>query len=203
MPTRLRHLALTAHVVASVGWLGAVITFLALALVGLAATDPEKARACYVAMDVVTSTVILPLAVASILTGLLQSLCTRWGLFRHYWVVAKLVIALISTALLVLHMRPITIAAQAAATHQLFAPAMDRVRDQLVLDAALAIVALLAATVLSIYKPVGMTAYGRRVEGRNGALGAGSLGFYILVGIVLLLAAAVGVHLAGGGLHAH
>ena len=79
MPPRLRQLALTVHVLASVGWIGAVATFLALALVGLFTADTEKARACYVAMEVATRTVILPLAIACVATGLVQSLGTRWG----------------------------------------------------------------------------------------------------------------------------
>lgn len=205
MPLRLRQLALTLHVVASVGWLGAVTTFLALALVGRFTADTEKARACYVAMEVATRTVILPLAIACLMTGLVQSLGTRWGLFRHYWVVTKMVIAAISTALLALHMRPIATAAEAAATQQIFEPALRAVRNQLVLDASLAIIALVVATVLSIYKPAGLTAYGRRQEGRGQLLVGASRawGFFLLLGILILSAVAVAVHLAGGGLHGH
>ena len=120
---RLRQLALTVHVLASVGWIGAVATFPRARIGRALHRDTEKARACYVAMEVATRTVILPLAIACVATGLVQSLGTRWGLFRHYWVVTKMVIAVISTALLVLHMRPIAIAADAAAGQQLFDPA--------------------------------------------------------------------------------
>jgi hypothetical protein len=45
----LRKFALTAHVVSSVGWLGAVVAFLALAVVGLASEDAELVRAVYLA----------------------------------------------------------------------------------------------------------------------------------------------------------
>jgi hypothetical protein len=130
MPPRLRQLALTVHVVASVGWIGAVVTFLALALVGLFTVNAEKARACYVAMEVATRTVILPLAIACVATGLVQSLGTRWGLLRHYWGVTKMVIALISTALLALHMRHISVAADAAAARQVFEPSLHGVRSR-------------------------------------------------------------------------
>ena len=205
MPTRPRQTALTVHVIASVGWIGSVATFLALALVGLWTADAEKARACYIAMEVATRAVILPLAVACVATGLLQSLGTRWGLFRHYWVVTKMVIALISTALLALHMRPIAIAADAAAAQQIFEPSLRGVRNQLVLDASLAIVALVVATALSIYKPAGLTAYGRRREGgQQGLVGAPrAWGFYLVIGLLILLSVAVAVHLAGGGMHTH
>ena len=205
MPTRLRQTALTVHVIASVGWIGSVATFLALALVGLWTADAEKARACYIAMEVATRTVILPLAVACVATGFVQSLGTRWGLFRHYWVVTKMVIALSSTALLALHMRPIAIGADAAVAQQIFEPSLRGVRNQLVLDASLAIVALVVATALSIYKPPGLTAYGRRREGGEQALGVGprAWGLYLLIGMVILLSVAIAIHLAGGGTHAH
>ena len=116
-----------------------------------------------------------------------------------------MVIAVISTALLALHMRPIAIAADAAAGQQLFDPCLTGVRQQLVLDASLAIIALVVATVLSIYKPAGLTAYGRRQEGRERSVAPvpRGWGFLILVGILILFGVAVGVHLAGGGLHAH
>jgi hypothetical protein len=42
------------------------------------------ARAAYLAMDLTSRFVIVPLARASLLTGLAQALGTPWGLFRHY-----------------------------------------------------------------------------------------------------------------------
>jgi hypothetical protein len=79
-----RKLALTAHVITSVGWLGAVAVFLVLAVAGLTSGAPATARAAYVAMEATTRLVIVPLCLASLLTGILQSLGTPWGLFRHY-----------------------------------------------------------------------------------------------------------------------
>ncbi len=82
----LRKLTLTAHVVSSVGWLGAVVAYLALSIAGLTSADPQRIRAAYIAMELVGWWGIVPLSTSSLLTGLLQSLGTAWGLFRHYWV---------------------------------------------------------------------------------------------------------------------
>lgn len=41
MTPRLRKVALTAHVASSVGWLGAVVVFLAIAVVGVTSDDPQ------------------------------------------------------------------------------------------------------------------------------------------------------------------
>jgi hypothetical protein len=51
MRPRLRKFALTAHVTSSVGWLGAVAGFLALAVAGLTSQDAQMVRAAYLAMD--------------------------------------------------------------------------------------------------------------------------------------------------------
>jgi hypothetical protein len=164
MPPRLRKLALTAHVTASVGWLGAVAAFLALAVVGLTSQDTHRVRAAYLAMELTASFVIVPFSFASLLTGLVQSLGTVWGLFRHYWVVAKFLITLLSTVILVVHMRPIGYMAGVAASATLSSGDYRQLRIQLVADAGAALVALLLATALSVFKPRGLTAYGWRKQ---------------------------------------
>jgi hypothetical protein len=159
LPAAWRRFSLTAHIVASVGWLGAVGVFLALAVVGL--TDGSAAPGLYAAMDVAAWYVILPLAFAALATGLLVSLASEWGLLRHYWVIAKLVIAVLSTLLLILHMEVVSTLAAAGAGLQ----AVDHLRPlrvQMVANAALALVALIVAVVLSVYKPRGLTRYGQR-----------------------------------------
>ena len=83
MAPRLRKFALTAHVTSSVGWLGAVAGFLALAVAGLISPDAQTVRAVYLVMDLTAWYVIVPLCLASVLTGLVSSLSTTWGLFRH------------------------------------------------------------------------------------------------------------------------
>jgi hypothetical protein len=85
MGPRLRKGALTAHVVCSVGWLGAVAVFLALAVAGLTSEDVGLVRGAYLTMDWAAWFVLVPLSFASLLTGVVQSLGTTWGLFRHYW----------------------------------------------------------------------------------------------------------------------
>ena len=92
MSPGVRKFALTAHVTSSVGWLGAVAAFLALAVVGLTSQDAQTVRATYLVMEPAGWVVLVPLAFASLLTGLVQSLGTTWGLSRHYWVLFKLLI---------------------------------------------------------------------------------------------------------------
>jgi predicted Co/Zn/Cd cation transporter (cation efflux family) len=162
MTPTVRKLALTAHVATSVGWLGSVVAFLGLAISGLTSRDSQKVRSAYIAMELTGWYVIVPLSVASLLTGLIQSLGTTWGLFKHYWVVAKLLINILATLLLLVHMQPISRMASLAVQGTLSPADHRRVQIQLVADAGAAVIALLVATVLSVYKPRGVTPYGRR-----------------------------------------
>jgi hypothetical protein len=157
---RLRRLALTAHVTSSVAWLGAVTAFLGLAVVGLTGHDTETVRGAYLVMEPAAWFVLVPLAFASLLTGVVQALGTTWGLFRHYWVLFKLLITVISTAVLMVYMETFDVLAETAADKS---ADLDAVRNASpLLHAAAAIVLLLAATALAIYKPRGITPYGRR-----------------------------------------
>jgi hypothetical protein len=168
MTPGLRKLALTAHVTSSVGWLGAVASFLALAVAGLKSQDDQMVRASYLAMDLTAWYVIVPLSLASVLTGLLQSLGTTWGLFRHYWVLIKFLISILATVVLLLHLQPIGHLARVVAETSLSSGDLAGLRLQLVANAGAALVALLVATALSVYKPQGMTPYGWRKQQQLG-----------------------------------
>jgi hypothetical protein len=159
---RWRKVALTAHVLTSVGWFGAVAAFLALAIAGLRGNDPRLVGAAYLSMELITWYVIVPSSIASLLSGLVGSLGTPWGLFRHYWVVAKFLVTVVATLFLLVHTQPITYVARAASESALAPMDLRRLRVQIVADASAALVALIATTGLAVYKPRGVTAYGRR-----------------------------------------
>ena len=164
MGTRLRKLALTAHVASSVGWLGAVAAFLALAVAGLTGRDAQTVQAAYLAMELITRFVVVPLAFASLLTGIVQSLGTPWGLFQHYWVLAKLLVTVLATAVLLLQVGPIGYAADAAAEAALPGSELREARTSLVAHAGGGLLVLLVPTALSVYKPRGVTRYGLRKQ---------------------------------------
>jgi hypothetical protein len=164
MTPGLRKLALTAHVTSSVGWLGAVAGFLVLAVAGLTSHDAQIVRAAYLGMELTAWFVIVPLSLASPLTGIVMSLGTTWGLFRHYWVLIKLLITVFATIVLLLHMQPIGHLARVVAATTLSKGELAGLRIQLLANAGAALLALLVATTLSVYKPRGMTPYGWRKE---------------------------------------
>ena len=78
-------------------------------------------------------------------------------MFRHYWVLIKFLITIPSTIVSLLHMQPIGRLARVAAETRLSSADLGRMRIQLVADAAAALLVLLLATTLSVYKPWGIT----------------------------------------------
>ena len=164
MPPLLRKLALTLHVAFSVGWFGAVASFLALAIAGQTSRDAQLVQAVYLAMDVLTSLVIVPLSLMALFTGLVQALGTKWGLFRHYWVLAKLLITVVSTVVLLTHTDAISYLAAIASAAPFINGEYGRLRFDLTTTAGAALLTLLVTTALSVYKPDGLTPYGRRLQ---------------------------------------
>ena len=155
-----RKIVLTAHVTTSVGWLGSVATFLVLAITALSCADARIAHAADLLMGLVAWCVLVPLCLSSLLTGILSAVGTPWGLFQHYWVVMKLVITILSTIVLVAHLNPIGLLTSVAAT-TLSRPAVDvaGLRRLLVAASVAALLVLLLLTILSIYKPRGLTGW--------------------------------------------
>lgn len=163
MGRRARRAGLTLHVASSVGWLGAVAVAVVLAIVVLTSSDIDRVRAAWLVMPLIGWWVLVPLSLAALATGLAQSLGTPWGLARHYWVLAKLVLNVIATVVLLLFMPTLDTAADAAsrATREELAGGLVGDPSPLVHGVA-ALLLLLLALALSIFKPVGVTPFGAR-----------------------------------------
>lgn len=224
MPPRLRRIALTTQIACSVGWLGAVAGFLVLNIAGLASHNVEVVRGAYLSMNLIGLYIIVPLSLAALTTGLIQSLGTEWGLFRYYWVLTKLTLTIGATGLLMVHQFG---AVEKAARRVLAVapgtlPEMHGLGIELVSKAGLAVVALIAITALSIFKPWGLTRYGlrkrsQRLSGRSfdaastlpssdsEATASLPLGLKVFAIATAMLIVLFGVlhHLTGGGFMHH
>lgn len=66
-------------------------------MVVAAADDRETVRAAYASMDLTVRYIIVPLALARVVIGIVNALGTAWGLARHYWVLVKLGLTLVAT----------------------------------------------------------------------------------------------------------
>jgi hypothetical protein len=162
MKPDLRKSALTAHITSSVGWIGAVVAYLALVVTTQTSQDAQMVRDAFIAMEPITWFALVPLAFASLLTGLVMSLGTPWGLFRHYWVLAKLLLTVLATLILLSYTQTVSFLVDVAAD-----PSADLGRlggGGQFLHPGVGLLVLLVITILSVYKPRGLTRYGWRKQ---------------------------------------
>jgi hypothetical protein len=163
MPAGLRKFALAAHLTLSVGWIGAVAAYMALDVAATTGQNAQTLRAAYLGMEVIARYVIVPLAVASLLTGLVMALGTTWGLFRHYWVLISLLLTLVATVVLLVEMQTISYLADMAADPTTSGDELRAMGSTLGHSVGGTVV-LLVILVLNVYKPRGVTRYGWRKQ---------------------------------------
>jgi hypothetical protein len=143
-PRRVRNAVLTAHIMMSVGLLGDVAGFLAVAIRASSTTDQGSALHLIQVLSMFSVLFGIPLSVGAILTGITLGIGSKWGIFRYPWVVTKLL--LIVSVMVV--------------GGVIIGPALDTMRHgggdttaQLIAAASYDVVALAIATGLSVFKP--------------------------------------------------
>jgi hypothetical protein len=161
MAPPVRKLMLAAHLTFSVGWIGTVVAYLALGIAAVTSDSDRTVRAAWTAMELTGWYVIVPLALASLLTGIVMALGTRWGLFQHYWVLISFGLTIFATVVLILHMPDVS--SQAAEAEGAHGAHLDALGGDLA-HPAIGLVVLLVIQVLNIYKPRGLTRYGHRKQ---------------------------------------
>jgi hypothetical protein len=169
-----RRLVLALHVIVSVGALGVYLGLLTLAVAGLTTDDPERLRTAYTAMGIFADWLIIPVALAILVTGVTLGLGTRWGLLRHYWVATKLVLTLALAVASIFGLRArIHDAIDQLPAVSAGAGDVGSVGVLLVFLLPVALAVYITTTVLAIYKPWGMTRRARRLRREAAGLGPG------------------------------
>ena len=165
---RTRKVWLILHIGVSAGWLGVALTMTALAITGSVASSHSVRHGAYELLEIVDLAAAIPSMALSIITGLVISLGTKWGLVRWWWVITKFAISL-------------TIPVLAGSLESSLADELAlRTADPggrpggagIALTACLAgfTVALWAATILSVLKPWPRTRWGRAADERERAI---------------------------------
>ncbi len=198
-----RKFALTAHITFSVGWLGAVAGFLALAIAGQTSQNVQLVRGLYLAMEMTGWYVIVPFCLASLATGLIVSLGSAWGLFRHYWVSVKFLLTIVSTLILFGFTQTLRYIGVLAVDTTMPIDELRSLSQSPVIHSGGGLLVLLVNTTLSVYKPWGKTRYGLRKQHEpNKELSSYSisstrkpLGRYLLIGLISLFLLFVVLHL--------
>lgn len=145
---------LVAHVAVSVSWLGLTVGLLTLGITAFATGDPATADAATRSMKIYGDWLVVPVALLALVSGLVLSLGTPWGLARHRWVWTKFWLTLVTTGLSIFSLRP-----------GINAAAADGVVDiDLVIAPSVATATYLFITAISVLKPWGLTRRGRRLR---------------------------------------
>lgn len=160
---RTKKALVTTHVIFSGGWLGVGVVMVTLTVLGLRSDDTGTVRVSYELLELFDMTILPWSSIGAILSGIAVSLTSKWGLARHYWILAKLLIAIaiIASAFGFLHRWVVSAAersAQVTATGGDLAAVGD-LRVWLVTGFGVAVFFVTVATVLSVYKPWGKTRF--------------------------------------------
>ena len=164
-----RKALLTLHVALSGIFLGVAVVMVTLAVLAAGAEDVAVAHSHYALLESFDLTILPWFSLSSIMSGLAVSLTGKWGLVKHYWVLVKFILAVLAVASGLAFVQGWVVTA-AEGSAQLVATAGRSVElgtdpSWLVGGFGFGGVLVLAATVLSVYKPWGRTWFGRRAAG--------------------------------------
>ncbi|MFD0674620.1 hypothetical protein [Cohnella sp. GCM10027633] len=167
-----RRWLLVLHLLFAAIMLGGAVAFLILSLVAASTSDEGVLRACYTAMQVLSESSVRASTIGTLVTGILLSVLTQWGLFKFYWIIAKEILTLVAIALGPIGMYLWTLKAvrmtDDAGLNALHDSAFLVNQNQMMVGIILQIVSLAAMFVLSVFKP-----WGQRKR-RTSALASGS-----------------------------
>jgi hypothetical protein len=138
------------HILVTVGLFGADLVLVTLGFSAVFGAEPSTV---YPAAQRIASTVVAPLALASLVSGVILARLSGWGLFRYWWVTLKLAITLVLTVVVLTVLVPRLGSAAAAATDQTAASFTVTERLPLALAPALATLFLILNVALAVYKP--------------------------------------------------
>ncbi|MDT0317807.1 hypothetical protein [Streptomyces millisiae] len=163
---RPRKALLVVHVVSSACWIGVALMMSAVGVTALAGDDIDTVAASYHLMETFDVTLLGWLNFTATLSGIGVGMTSQWGVLRHYWVAAKLVISL-AVLFLAFGWVHDTLEATAVEAERLAATGGGVVQlggspATVAAGFGFAFLQLLLAMLLSLYKPGGRTRRGRR-----------------------------------------
>jgi hypothetical protein len=146
---------LLVHIASAGAWLGIDVVMAVLVFSALVSDDEQTKALAFRALELVAVGPLLAFGLLCLLSGVLLGLGSRYGLLRYWWVVAKLVLNLVLTGLVLVALAP-EVATHADLARQFDAgvPVPLEV-GQLIFPPIVSPTALLVAMVLAIFKPWG------------------------------------------------
>ncbi|MFM7874879.1 MAG: DUF2269 domain-containing protein [Actinomycetota bacterium] len=153
---------LTLHLFSAVGWIGAIVAYIAVNIAALTSSSDTIVRGAFLILKPMLIYAITPLALTALTTGIVLALVTPWGLLRHRWVVASLWLTGLAVVLLVAHINGDDITELTNIANDTSKPASSNLGDLPNAIGGLVLVSI--AFVLNVYKPRGLTKRGKQLQ---------------------------------------
>ena len=152
---RARKLTLTLHLLAAGAWVGVDVVVAVLVFVGWFADDPARRGTAYQALGWFVIWPMFTAGLVCLASGVLLGLGSKWGLVRYWWVLAKLVLNLVLTSLVLLALRPMMPDTVEHGRALAAGVPSDFDAATLFFPPVVSLVALTTATALAVFKPWG------------------------------------------------
>lgn len=159
---------LSAHLLFVTAWLGSGFCALAFNMTALFTSDPHLLNTVSVFTRTLDSTVTRFGAGGTLVTGVLLSVLTQWGLLRFYWIGAKEILGVLCVALDLIALRwneQLISLSTAQGLQALSDPVYLTNRTLLFVGILLRIIVLAGIIIISIFKPWGQ----RKISGQHSA----------------------------------
>ncbi|MFC5649484.1 hypothetical protein ACFPYJ_10135 [Paenibacillus solisilvae] len=154
-----RRWLLSAHLLFSAIMFGVAVAFLILSITAANTSDEGVLKACYTSMHALAKTSVQASTIGALVTGILLSVLTKWGLFKHYWIIAKEGLMIISILLGPFSMEVLTLKAvtltSAEGLNSLYDPVFTVNSRLLWTGIILQILSVGGMFVISVFKPWG------------------------------------------------
>lgn len=154
-----KQLIIIIHVLSVICWLGGAMVMLLLGTYMLNSENGEQLYYTVENLHLIDVVMIRYTALVTLITGILLSVWTNWGLLKHYWIVIKLILTLLLICFGIAYMsgwlsQLVSIAQQGRAL-ALSDAAFLNTAYSLIGGAIANIVALIFMTAISYFKPFG------------------------------------------------
>jgi hypothetical protein len=148
-----------------------------MAVTAMLTNDADTVRAAYRSMKILGDTLVIPVSLTALLSGLWLSLATSWRLFTWRWVTVKFWLTLAATAASIFALRGrLNEAAHVAAAHPAGSIAdmhLGFLRTNMVIIPTVATCVYLTNVVVSVTKPWGQRTSTRRTRNTLEAVSEG------------------------------
>jgi hypothetical protein len=147
------------HLVFVAIWFGDTMVFLILSIIGASTVDENILKASYSSMHLIANTSGKASIFGTVITGILLSVFTHWGLFKYKWIIVKEALTIISIGLGLVGIYYWTLKAFTMVSTEGLEAMQNQVfitnNYQLYIGIILQIISLLSMIIISVFKPWG------------------------------------------------